>query len=423
MKFLEQTNETRLTLDNWISAAFELEQRNGELFQTLLDRIKTQNTTPEESISSIMQAYERNDLEIKKLIREVVNLCLTGFSETYNKVGILWDSWDWESDLVWSGAVKNVSDNLEKSPYFATKEGAVAFDAELAANTNRLKKRFGLPEEQEIPPLVLSRSDGTTLYSTRDIAYSLWKLSRADRVINVIGVEQSLAQLQIRIATSVLTSAETADNLIHYAYELVTLLGYKMSKRRGKYVTLDEILEEASKRAIKEVNKKSPNLSSVLKKKISESVGNGAVKYALINVAPSKKVVFTWDKVLNFEMNSAPFIQYAYARACNILEKAGKLAPSPSYLLLKEPAEIELVKTIALFPETFIRAVDRLMPSQITEYAYDLASKFNSFYSSLPVLKAKSRDLKNARLALVDSVRITLKNALDLVGIDVLERM
>jgi len=418
----EQANKTRLDLDDWVSAAADLRERDGELFESLLDGIRG-DENPEESIAMIMRLYERNDPKTRRLVKEVVELCLDGFRETYGKAGIFWDSWDWESDLVWSGAVSDVLDRLRRSPYSTTEEGALALDVDTAANEMRLKKRFGVPEEHEIPPLVLARFDGTTLYTTRDIAYSLWKLSRADRVINVIGVEQSLAQLQIRIALSLLTSTKQAESLIHYVYELVKTPEYRMSKRRGRYVTFDEILNEATERAFKEVDSRSPDLPSELKEKISEAVGIGAVKYALIDVAPSKQVAFTWDKVLNFEINSAPFIQYAHARACNILEKAEEGAINPDYALLKEPVERELVRKIALFPETFVSAADGLTPSLLTEFAYGLAARFNSFYASLPVLKAEPIGLRDARLAMVEGVKITLKNTLNLLGIEALERM
>jgi arginyl-tRNA synthetase len=188
-----------------------------------------------------------------------------------------WDSWDWESDLVWDGAVAEVVKQLEDSPYCHVVDGALTFDAEKAAQDKHVKALLGIPHEHEIPSLVLNRSDGTTLYSTRDIAYSLWKLSRADRVINVIGKEQALAQTQISIALSVLTSPEMALNMVHYAYELVHLPGYRMSRRRGRYVTLDELLDEAEKRAWNEVEKRSPHLSASDKDAISKAVGGGAL--------------------------------------------------------------------------------------------------------------------------------------------------
>ncbi len=418
----EELRKAQRELDGWIASAAELHEKDANLLNLLIERMG-RDPDPEGSVSEIMRLYEGGDQTVKEEVRRVVELCLGGFRTTYARMGIGWDSWDWESDLVWSGAVRRVMERLRRSPYFVETSGTLTVDVERAAIEMGLKTLFGVSEDYEIPPLVLMRSDGTTLYTTRDIAYSLWKFERAEKAINVIGAEQTLAQLQLRIALSLLTSPEKAKNLIHYAYELVDLPGYKMSKRRGRYITLDEIVDESVKRAREEVEERSPALTSEVKEGIAEAVGIGAVKYALISVAPAKPVIFTWEKVLNFEMNSAPFIQYAHARARNILQKAQIEPESPDYSLLNSTREQELVKRVALFPEVFLEAADKLMPSMVAEFANDLAARFNSFYAALPVIKAEKAGLRDARLALVDAVRITLRNALRLLGIEALERM
>jgi arginyl-tRNA synthetase len=417
-----EARKIQAELDDWLAAAGALCEQDDGLFYGLLERIQ-RDEDPEQSIARIMQAYEAGEDAIRRVVREVVDLCLSGFKETYGRVHIDWDAWDWESDLVWDGAVAEVVRQLAATPYCQVVDGALTFDAERAAQAHDVKARLGIPRDHEIPALVLNRSDGTTLYSTRDIAYSLWKLRQADRVINVIGKEQALAQTQIRIALSVLTSPETALNMVHYAYELVQLPGYRMSKRRGRYVTLDELLDEAEKRAWDEVEKRSPHLAAREKAAIAQAVGGGAVKYALVSIAPTKQVLFSWDRVLNFEMNSAPFIQYAYARAANILNKAGALPQAVEYSQLHQPAEHELVRKIAVFPEVFIEAAETITPNSLAEFANDLAASFNSFYASVPVLQADSPEQRAARLALVDAVKTTIHNAMSLLGIEVLERM
>ncbi|MCK5403486.1 arginine--tRNA ligase, partial [Candidatus Bathyarchaeota archaeon] len=350
-------------------------------------------------------------------------ICLRAYRETYSRVGIHWDSWDWESNLVWNGSVSDIIDKLKTSPYFSSTDETALLKIDEIAEEMNLKTLFKVSKKHEIPPLVLIRSDGTSLYPTRDIAYSLWKLQQADKVINVIGVEQTLIQLQLRVALSLLISSKRVMDMIHYVYELVKVPDYKMSKRRGRYVAFDDIINEAVKRAQQEVNKRSPDLSTELKQRIAEAVGVGAVKYALTEVAPKKQVIFTWEKVLNFEMNSAPFIQYAHARACNILKKAENKQKQPNYALLNENIEKEIVKKIAIFPEIFIDACENLTPYIINEYANDLAAKFNSFYARYPVLKADEDKLKDARLAMVNAVKIVLRNSLKLLGIEALERM
>jgi arginyl-tRNA synthetase len=297
------------------------------------------------------------------------------------------------------------------------------FDAEKVAQNLDLKKTFGLREDYEIPSLTLVRADGTTLYTTRDIPYNLWKFQKAEKVINVIGMEQTLPQLQLKLALCALGHVDEAKNLIHFPYNLVNLPGYKMSSRRGRYITLDETIDEAVKRAYEEVTKRSPSLPEEDKKKISEFVGIGALKYALIEVDPSKPVVFTWDRVLNFEKNSAPYIQYSHARAVSIQRKADRRPEKPNYSLLDEPIERALILLLARFPEIFIDASDNLRPNEIAEFANALADKFNTFYNALPVIKAKPLELSDARLVLVEATRIVLRNALSILGIEAPERM
>jgi len=418
----EELKKTQRELDSWVAAAASLRDRTPKLFDKLLDEVKREEE-PEEKITRIMRLYEEGDAEVKELVRKVVNFSLEGFKETYNRFGISWDLWDWESDLVWSGAVSEAVNRLSKTPYVKEFRGALSLDAEQTAQIMNLREPLGIPKEYTISPLVLTRSDGTTLYTTRDIAYSLRKLRRADKVINIIGVEQTLPQIQLRIAVSILASPERAKSLIHYGYELVDLPGYRMSTRRGIYVTLDEVLDESVRRAYEEVKERSPMLREEEKKRIAESVGVGAVKYTLVSVDPLKKLTFTWDKVLNFEINSAPFVQYAYARACNMLKKAGRGSEKPDYSLLRDPLERGLVRMVAYFPEVFVNVCEDLKLSPMAEFVNDLAAKFNSFYAHLPVLRAEPRGLRDARLALVGAVKITMRNALSILGIEALERM
>src|SRR4030042_5070927 len=178
---------------------------------------------------------------------------------------------------------------MKTSPFVYTEGGVLEFDAEKVARVLNLKAKLGLREDYEVPPLTLVRVDGTTLYTTRDIAYTLWKFKRAQKVINVIGMEQSLAQLQLKIALYAMDNVEYAENLVHFAYNLVTLPGYKMSSRRGHNITFDEVLTEAVQRAYEEVSKRSPILSEEEKRKIADFVGLGAVRYALVDVDPGKQ--------------------------------------------------------------------------------------------------------------------------------------
>ncbi|MEM2967693.1 MAG: arginine--tRNA ligase [Candidatus Bathyarchaeia archaeon] len=409
-------------IDEWMSIAAELKEKFPLLFEKLLEKLG-QAEDAEEEINRLNLAYENGQPEAMRLVREVSELCLKGFMETLERVGVHYDSWDWESDLVWNGQVSEVLQRLKATPFVYTEGDVLEFDAEKVARTFKLKANLGLREDYEVPPLTLTRADGTSLYTTRDIAYTLQKFDRADKVINVIGMEQSLAQLQLKLALHALGYGKCADNLVHFAYNLITLPGYKMSSRRGRYITFDDVLDEAVERAYLEVSKRSPQLSEKEKREIARFVGIGAVRYALVDVDAAKPVVFTWDRVLNFETNSAPYVQYTHARACSILRKAAKEPAEADFSLLKESLERELVLLLAGFPETFIDAAEYLKPNLIADFANALADKFNTFYNALPVIKAEPQALSNARLALTDAIRIVLHNALNIIGVVAPEKM
>jgi len=201
------------------------------------------------------------------------------------------------------------------------------------------------------------------------------------------------------------------------------LPGYKMSSRRGHYITFDDVLTEAVQRAYEEVSKRSPMLSEEEKHTIADFVGLGAVRYALVDVDSSKPVVFTWERVLNFETNSAPYVQYTHARACSILRKAARDPEKPMFELLTEKLELELILALAVFPDLFIEATEYHKPNMIADYTNALADKFNTFYNAYPVIKADSRELSDARIALTQAIKTVLHNALNLVGVVAPEKM
>jgi arginyl-tRNA synthetase len=408
-------------LDDWVAVAAELKEKFPDLFERILDEFSKEKE-PELEVSRLLREYESGEGETRDLIRKISQICIEGFKQTFARCGISIDSWDWESTFVWNGEVSRYLEALQRTPFVFREAGVLELDAEAVAETLGLKEEFGVREDQEIPSLTLVRADGTSLYTTRDIAYSIWKFKRADRVINVIGMEQKLSQLQLRLALCALGYVDQARRLIHFAYNLVRLPGRRMSGRRGRYVTFDDLIDEAVGRAYDEVSKRSPSLTEETKRRISEIVGVGAVKYALVETDPLKPVIFTWDKVLNFERNSAPYIQYSHARACSILRRAGETR-SGDFRLLKEKIEREILLTVSRFPEIFIEAAESLKPHLIADYTNSLADKFNTFYASLPVMRAEPPELRDARIMLVDAVRITIRNALNLLGIEAPERM
>jgi arginyl-tRNA synthetase len=416
-----EASEAQEQIEEYEKAAETLKARYPALFSMIESKLP-EISDPMADIVSLNTLYENNDPETVKDVRTVINYCLSGFQESLGLLGISFDSFDFESDLVWAQAAEFVLERLNESGYVLKDMGAQVLDCDWIARELNLKERWGLHPEHEIPRLVLVRSDGTTLYTLRDMAYSLHKFGLAERVINVIGMEQTLAQLQLRIALAAIGEQKMGDNQLHYSYEFVKLPGVKMSGRLGRYVTLNEVLERAVLLAREEVEKRNPGLTDNEKAKIAEIVGYGAVKYTLLSVDPMKQVIFDWKKALDFETNSAPFIQYSHARTCNILKRADE-KPSPDYATISHVKERELISLIAQFPETFERAAQELQPANLTAYANKLADKFNSFYATQNVLKAETEGLKGARLQLVDSTRITIRNALMVLGIDAPEQM
>jgi arginyl-tRNA synthetase len=411
-------------LDDWVAAADDLRKKDSRLFDEISSAVLN-SQDPDSEVNNLLKRYEGRDLEAVKLIRELSDLALGGFRETLGRVGIEFDSWDWESEVAsWSGEAEKVVSELSKTDLVKVEEGTYTLDTERTAARFGLKEKYSI--RNEIPPLTLKRSDGTTLYTTRDIAYTIWKFDRADEVINVISIEQRLPQLQLKIALFALGKGELAERLMHFSYELVHLPGYKMSGRRGRFVAFDDVLSEAVERAYKEVTKKSPHLGEAERKRISEFVGVGAVRYAMIAVASSKPITFTWERVLNFEQNSAPFIQYAHARASNILAKCPRTdgpRKEPDYESLETKQEQELLVMLGAFPDNVAEASRSLRPEMLAEYANSLASRFNLFYDNVPVLKAEDGGVREAKLRLVEAFRVVLSNVLALLGIEAPSRM
>jgi arginyl-tRNA synthetase len=174
--------------------------------------------------------------------------------------------------------------------------------------------------------------------------------------------------------------------------------------------------------AYDEVTKRTPDLPEEQRKNIARMVGHGAVKYTLLSVDANKQVIFDWAKALNFETNSAPFIQYSHARCCNILKRV-ESKPVADFSQLRDSKEREIVSIVASWPEVFAEAAEELKPGTITAYLNSLADRFNSFYSSLRVLNAETPGLVGARLVLVDAVRVVLNNGCSTLGIEAPERM
>ncbi|RLE57650.1 MAG: arginine--tRNA ligase [Thermoprotei archaeon] len=429
LKNLGKEDEYRLTLkelDDWLGVAGELREKLPHVFDRLTELIKS-DPNPEASIMEINRRYEAGDPEAVKLVRSICELCLRGFKETLAEIGIEFDSWDWESDIaVWSGAVRDVVKKLASLPFAVVKNGALTFRASEYLKCSGVSKVLGISDESEVPDVTLTRRDGTTLYVTRDVVYTMWKFRKfgVDKVINVISSEQRLAQLHLKILLHALGYSDYAKNTIHYSYEFVQLPGIRMSGRRGRYVTLDEVVNELRRRCLAEVNKRQPHLSNSEKENIARAVAKAALRYAFVCVSPSKVVTFDWSKVLDFSRNSGPFLQYSYARACGILRRVESIPDLESIQVPEsmDPSERELIVKLCQFPDVVAEAERSLRVDVIADYANSLCLTFNTFYERVPVLQA-SEPQRIFRLGLVYVFKKVLGIVFDILGLEKLERI
>ncbi len=428
---LARKNIVEEDLNLLVSTLARLRERGGrELADKIIEAVSSLED-PEVEVSKIMLRYEKGLEPEKSLVRSIAEAALEGFKETLEKLGVEFDYWDWESDIVWSGLLAGVLNELSKSGFTKIHKGAIALDTaavvrSIVERDNVLRESIKLPRGFEVPPMVLSRSDGTTLYWTRDIAYSIYKFqqSKADKVINVVAVEQKLPQLQIRLALAAIGRVKEAANMIHYEYEMVNLPGRAMSGRRGEYVTLDELLEEAEARALLEVKTRNPNLDEETVRNIAKKVAASAIRFSLVQPGALKPLTFDTAKVLNFEENTGPYLQYTYARASNILEKHGpikyELANPQTY---SEPLRRNILITTLAYPMVSAKAADELRPEDLAAYLLKLADIFNKWYQKDSVIHEKDTEAREAKAVLVKLVKDTLSSGLTLLGVTPLERM
>ena len=365
--------------------------------------------TVAKEIGEIVKKSEHGDSKTIALVHKAYKLILEGINESLDRINIHIDKYVPESTFVKDKSVEKVISNLKKTPYCNEENGALYLDLESFGIHGRNTNFFFL------------RSDGTSLYATRDIAYHQWKAKHADMLINVLGEDHKLEARQVEIALQ-LQDEKILPKSVFYAF--VSMPGGKMSTRRGRVVYLDQLIDECVERAYNEVKKRrGKELSEKKMKEISEMIGIGALRYNIIKVQPEKDIVFKWEEALNFEGNSAPFIQYAHARACSILSKKEDSVKDINALLLKHDSELQLIKKLAKFPMVIDEACKGCRPHIITTYLCDIAAQFNQFYRDCHVLSEENFELRKARLTLVDSTRIVLRNGLDLLGIVAPEEM
>ncbi|MBR7006860.1 MAG: arginine--tRNA ligase [Candidatus Methanomethylophilaceae archaeon] len=360
-----------------------------------------------EEITSMLRGFEAGDRTVIDTVRHTAEIMLDGLRETLSAINVELDRYTWESGYIADGSARNVVERLKASKYAGTTDDGACF-VEL--------KDFGVQGKNT--KFTFTRSDGTTLYTTRDLAYHLDKFTRADRLIDVLGEDQKLGSKQLCCALEILGCDRMPEPLF---YAFVSLPEGKMSTRKGVVVYLDDLIDEAVARAYAEISKRRSDISEERKMEIARIIGIGAIRYNIVRVQPEKQLVFKWEDALNFDGNSGPYLQYVHARACSMLRRAGDFERDTDPSKLTGEYEIKLVKVLSRY-ESVLKAAGNdkkvhLMPA----YGHDLASAFNQFYAGESILNAK--ESRNAKLTLVECAKTVLADVLDCLGMGAPEEM
>ena len=359
----------------------------------------------EKDVFDLLHKLEQKDKKVVDEFKKVVNICVKGQIGILSELGIEYDKFDYESDYLWKELTKDVLKKLEKTgKLFTDEEGRLVLD----------QKEYSL--SMKSPVLVLTRADKTSLYPLRDMAYTIDKINKGfHKNIIVLGEDQKLYFQQLKAGLNLL--GYEAPEVIHYSF--VLLAEGKMSTRKGNLVLLEDFMKEALDKAKEEIKKRHDKTDE----KAARKIAYGAIKYSVLRVSPEKNVVFDWQQALNFEGDSGPYLQYAYVRINSVLEKYGKKVDEKAdFSLLKQKEETELIKKLSAFPAVIEDATKQLKTHLIASYLTELSQLFSNFYHSCQILK-EEENLKKARLLLAYCTKQVLANGLNLLGIDVLERM
>lgn len=433
----------------------------GKLYVEVQEAFE-ENVEVERQVRALSKQLEDRDSEASKRSLQMVLRCLKAQHETAYRLGIYKDYNIFESTIAHSGLLNTAKRMMLKSDsIIKLKDGDKA--GCIVAKLDTIEEF----EEMKDPYKVLFRSDGTRTYTGADVAFQMWKfgivedpfkyvpleeqpngetvyrtsfegeekdIGDVDVVFNVIGSAQSHPQRLIYTILHLLGYHKEAENSHHVAYEFVGLEGADFSGRKGTWIgyTCDDILDQATSLALKEVEKRNPDETDDFKEEVARRVGTGAVRYLLLKASPDRRITFRYEDALDFNGDAAPYLQYSHARAKRILEKAGTSNPEEvDYNKLESPQELDLIKKIAKLPDTVLGVVEGMrkevwgttfQTNMIATYAFELANIFSKFYDTCPVLKAPT-EIKNARIALVSAFRITIANTLRLLGIPVVDRM
>ena len=381
----------------------------GDLYAEANRRLE-ENPELEAEVRELYKRWDNREDEIVKLWEQTRQWSLDGFNEMYNILGITFDRYYFNSEFEHAGR-KIVEQLITKK---------IAIDERPAgAVIVKLDELLG-NETEKYRVLVVLRSDNTALYATEDLALAQQKFldyPKLTKSYYVVDVRQSLHFLQV-FKTLEIYGFEHATDCQHIPYEVVNLPGNViMASRDGNVVLMEELIREATSRALAVVNEKNPELDSEQKNAVAHAVAIGSIRYPMLARENTKVVTFDWEAALSFDGQSAPYIQYAFVRASSILRKFGNdLPPSmtPDYELTL--SEVALIELLTQFPATVQRAAKDIRPLEIANLAYNLAKAFNDFYTQCPVLQ-ENELVRNNRIRLVAAARQVIQNTLGLMGI------
>ncbi|MBM3332221.1 arginine--tRNA ligase [candidate division WOR-3 bacterium] len=365
---------------------------------------------------------ETGDDNARSLWQRFVKLSTTEFGRIYDLLGVKFDSMRGESayedrlaGVVCRALQHGVARREQPAAAMVTGGDEVGADETVVI--------IPLDDAGIETPLILQKSDGTSLYATRELATAEYRIERwhPEKMLYVVGKEQ---ELYFRQFSAALTKLGIGVPCIHVTFGLVRLPEGRMSTREGRVVFLEDVITEAIRRA--EAVVQARELSVEEKTRISRIVGIGAIKYADLSQSRIKEVVFDWNRMLALDGDSAPYLQYAYTRTRSILRKAPDFRPADFTLhssLFALSEEISLLRSLARFPDAVVSAAESYEPHRIAGRIYRIARDFSAFYDKAPVLKAETAELRDARLFLVEMTGKVLATGLALLGIEVADRM
>ena len=347
---------------------------------------------------------ENGDPEAKELWQWFRDESLKEFARVYDLLDIEFDSYNGES--FYSDKMDSVIETIKEKGLLKESKG-----------TNVVEL-----EEYNMPPALITKNDGSTLYMTRDLAAAVYRKNTYDfdKCIYVVGSQQALHFQQL-FKVLELVGYEWAKDLIHVQFGMVALEEGTMSTRKGRVVFLEDVLRQAIEKTKETMLSKNPNAKNV--DEIAKQVGVGAVVFQELSNSRIKDYTFSWERTLSFEGETGPYVQYTHARCCAVLRKANEEVTSDiDYSLLTNEDSVEVLKTIASFNKSIVSAMNRNEPHIVTRFVLDLAQAFNKFYHDNPIL-VDDVNVRKARLALVAATRQTLENGLKLLGMQAPERM